>query len=337
MNYTLLPQVSIQGTRDQINAVVGQTYGLVVDEPAVGEFYIVAAPPDGVARVEYMTEGNLLFVCPGCTVPLSYRHGPLLCQRTGEEVTAGVVRAGPQFVGEDQLPEEVREWWRKYARVVRILEVASGRAWDIDVALDAALVCELNPRETRERLERRTFALASRDEIDTIKLWGDQCLSQVPQPTHYERTLVTLFRSGIVHPDQVGLLCSAVRHYRNRPEKKQAEAEGERIGTVGERVELRVRVTKISGPYPGDYGDSYLCAMETDTGEQVIWWTGENLALEEGQQYDIRGTVQAHGEYNGRKQTRLSRVVDLNKPKRRKTRGNAEEGGPADGDGRGDR
>lgn len=98
------------------------------------------------------------------------------------------------------------------------------------------------------------------------------------------------------------------------PEETQALA-GNHLGEVGERLELHVKVSRITGPFEGEFGDSYLCVMETQLpstpGELLSWWTGENLYFDEGKEYHVRGTVKKHDEYGGRKQTQLTRVKEV--------------------------
>lgn len=89
---------------------------------------------------------------------------------------------------------------------------------------------------------------------------------------------------------------------------------GNWLGEVKARLELSVRVVKITGPHVGEFGDSWLCVMETTNTtepELCVWWTGDNLAFDEKKEYNIRGTVKKLDVYNGRRQTHLSRVKEV--------------------------
>lgn len=97
------------------------------------------------------------------------------------------------------------------------------------------------------------------------------------------------------------------------PEPDQQET-GEWMGTEKQRVETRIKVLRINGPFAGEFGDSWLCVMEeVSTGNSCVWWTGDNLAFDEGKEYDIRGTVKKLDVYNGKRQTQLSRVKEVMK------------------------
>jgi hypothetical protein len=47
--------------------------------------------------------------------------------------------------------------------------------------------------------------------------------------------------------------------------------------------------------------------MEDDKGNQFKWFASKYSGMEVGKTYKIRGTVKAHDEYQGRKQTALTR------------------------------
>lgn len=83
---------------------------------------------------------------------------------------------------------------------------------------------------------------------------------------------------------------------------------GRHVGDVRGRVELPVRVTAVIELEPGDFGRRFLCRMEAEDGADVVWFTGENLALNEGDSVTARMTVKAHEVYRGRKQTVVERV-----------------------------
>ena len=87
---------------------------------------------------------------------------------------------------------------------------------------------------------------------------------------------------------------------------------GAHVGDVGKRIEVRVKVAGVTELPPGDFGRRFLCRMETEAGDDVVWFTGENLALNEGDEVLVRATVKAHEVYRGRRQTVVQRlnVVD---------------------------
>lgn len=139
-------------------------------------------------------------------------------------------------------------------------------------------------------------------------------LADNPLLTEQEKSFVLLARFPDIRTEHAHYLFDMHTHWLLNKSPEPAEAnKGQHLGKVGERLQLDVQVTRIHGPFPGEFGDSYLCVMETrdDHKDRVIWWTGENLGFQEDTPYTIRGTVKKHDEYEGRKQTQLTRVKEV--------------------------
>ena len=60
----------------------------------------------------------------------------------------------------------------------------------------------------------------------------------------------------------------------------------------------------------GGYGTEtcYIHTFLDDNGNKIIWKTGSGIQAEKGQKVKVRGTVKEHSEYNGEKQTILTRA-----------------------------
>jgi predicted Kef-type K+ transport protein len=93
-----------------------------------------------------------------------------------------------------------------------------------------------------------------------------------------------------------------------RTVKPPAPVTGVHVGTVGERRLFDLTVLSIKSLGVGEYGESFLCSMRDALGNDVVWFTGENLALNEGDVVTARATVTKHDEFNGRRQTRVNRL-----------------------------
>ena len=78
------------------------------------------------------------------------------------------------------------------------------------------------------------------------------------------------------------------------------------VGEIGGRISAHLTITQsrvVSGPY----GYSYLYTMK-DNGENVyVWFTSSSQELEEGQIYNVTGTIKDHKKFRGVKQTVLTR------------------------------
>jgi len=97
--------------------------------------------------------------------------------------------------------------------------------------------------------------------------------------------------------------------------RRHQNLERKHVGQVGERSDFtNLTVTKLRY-FENEYGVRTLITFEDATGNILIWWASKQLDdVKEGDVVDIRGTVKAHGDYNGRPQTELQRVKIVKRP-----------------------
>ena len=77
-------------------------------------------------------------------------------------------------------------------------------------------------------------------------------------------------------------------------------------GKIGDRLDLAVRITKVTKLEDGYYGPSTFHLMEDEAGNEYCWTTSAKT-LEYGECYILKGTVKAHQNYKGKEQTVLTR------------------------------
>lgn len=87
------------------------------------------------------------------------------------------------------------------------------------------------------------------------------------------------------------------------------KTDSEYIGSVGDKLELNAKYLQCHTfethyTYYGELNYIYVFAVDGNT---VTWKTTKWLDLEEGNDYQIKGTVKEHKEYRGDKQTVLTR------------------------------
>lgn len=95
--------------------------------------------------------------------------------------------------------------------------------------------------------------------------------------------------------------------YQNTPHE---ESTSNYVGEEGERLELNVVVTRnipVSG-FRG--GVSYMHIMEDEDGNVFVWTTASKC-WETNSEHHIKGTVKTHKEYNGTRQTILTRCMEV--------------------------
>lgn len=77
-------------------------------------------------------------------------------------------------------------------------------------------------------------------------------------------------------------------------------------GNVKDVVELTVTLKTIRG-FNGTFGWNNVFTFEDDQGHQFIWRTSAYSSAQEGDEVTLKGTIKAHSEYKGIKQTELTR------------------------------
>lgn len=108
----------------------------------------------------------------------------------------------------------------------------------------------------------------------------------------------------------VAYLCQFLRNRKARLERQAKKATMVHVGTVGKReVFSNLRCFKVISRQT-DFGPSYLNLFVDPAGNELVWKTG-TFCAEEGESYTLKGTVKEHKEYNGAKQTILSRCVEV--------------------------
>lgn len=127
---------------------------------------------------------------------------------------------------------------------------------------------------------------------------------KLANPSGREVALYQLCRMRLCHANHLDLLYSA---WDWEP-VKEPEARGRFVGQKGERIELTVTCSKVVDLGVGDYGQKFLAILSDEEGNRLSWFTGENLFMDEGFSYHVRGTVKGHEVYNGVRQTIITRV-----------------------------
>lgn len=141
-----------------------------------------------------------------------------------------------------------------------------------------------------------------------------QWLEEQESNNEYIHNLKTLNTVEAIEPKMFGLWCSAVAAYRRAMqalESKQREKKtNEYAGSVGDKIELTVKVVRVQH-LNGQYGTVRLFKMVDDQGRTIVWFANTKPDMYEGDTVKIKGTVKKTDEYQGWKQTTLTRVKVL--------------------------
>jgi len=88
------------------------------------------------------------------------------------------------------------------------------------------------------------------------------------------------------------------------PEWLTRKKNSQYVGKVGERMDFRLTVDKVI-PVAGQFGASYITILHDDSGNVFKW--SASSQLDEGETYSIKATIKEHAEYDGGKQTVITR------------------------------
>lgn len=99
-------------------------------------------------------------------------------------------------------------------------------------------------------------------------------------------------------------------------EAREAALQGRHVGVVGERFEWPVLLCKAVVPlgekvYSGRTVNAVLAKFVSPEGDEVIWFTSEGVKLgpEPDARYTLAATVKEHSDYDGMRQTVITRAV----------------------------
>lgn len=128
--------------------------------------------------------------------------------------------------------------------------------------------------------------------------------------SEYISNLKILIEEENVKGRHFGYVCSIIPSYMRtlHAEKEDNDVESQHFGAIKERVVVKAQILNIA-TYESHYGLKRIVSMKTDDKNLCVWFgTSFKDSIEVGEWYMVTGTVKDHGEYNGKKQTVLTRV-----------------------------
>ena len=127
----------------------------------------------------------------------------------------------------------------------------------------------------------------------------------------YIQSVQAIAKRGWVANKHMGFACSIIQAYRRemaRLAKEAAKAlvNSQHMGTIGKRETFTLKVNRLIFS-DGFYGLTIIHLMEDKDGN-VFKWFSSGPELDEGEFLTLKATVKDHGEYQGTKETVLTRV-----------------------------
>lgn len=126
----------------------------------------------------------------------------------------------------------------------------------------------------------------------------------------YLRNLVCADALGgaALNPKLAELIERAWETFLQRQRERAATREAsQHVGAVGERLDLTASVEAVIDLGKGQWGRTTLVKFIDDAGNVLVWFASGHAPVEKGERVALRGTVKAHNERDGVKQTQLTR------------------------------
>lgn len=106
-----------------------------------------------------------------------------------------------------------------------------------------------------------------------------------------------------------GYVANIVDELKAEASKNPDEIPSEYIGEEGDKIEIELMLDKVRG-FNSDYGYTYVYIFKAGN-DVVVWKTQKGLDLEEGGKVKVKATIKEHSEYDGVKQTYITRAKVL--------------------------
>ena len=129
--------------------------------------------------------------------------------------------------------------------------------------------------------------------------------------TDFQCNIKNLLQSGYTRISNLGYIAYAPVDYLRMKEKQEreqlrneAKGNSEYIGNIGEKITVDLKEAKIITSWETVYGMTFLWRFITTDGNTLVWKASR---YQECEPKHITGTVKDHKEYDGEKQTILTR------------------------------
>jgi hypothetical protein len=130
----------------------------------------------------------------------------------------------------------------------------------------------------------------------------------------YEHNLYVATMQPTVEYRTAGITASLIAYHLKEVERQvirelelKKTGASQHIGTVGERLKMVVATVLRVNTTEGQFGTTYIVKLLTREGNVITWFASSNPELAPGKEYMLDGTVKKHSEYNGVKETVLTR------------------------------
>lgn len=141
--------------------------------------------------------------------------------------------------------------------------------------------------------------------------WAENLSEEEVAPSEYIYNIRAIARSGMVDFRTMGYCASIVSSYEHSLSKNTVAKTSEYVGNIKQRLDFKVKL-KSSKSGTSEYGQYYKYIFKDSNDNVLVWIASIDHSLQENKQYSIRGTVKAHSEWKGTRETIITRCEILN-------------------------
>ncbi len=180
-----------------------------------------------------------------------------------------------------------------------------------------SLASEDTKRRYREFVEAHVEIEEDKQTAESAIEWAKDITNEAIEGSNYLANVNLVARVGTVSRKTAGISASIIVGYMKEVEKeikRQQRAmrpESKWIGEVGKRIAVMEVTCEKVIMKENQYGVTGIHKMVDSEGNDLTWFASGGRVIEEGETVKVAASVKAHDEWQGRKQTILSRVTVL--------------------------
>ena len=168
--------------------------------------------------------------------------------------------------------------------------------------------------DDRASPDKRAAAKFNEKDVELAKTaieWTREALSSMETSNDYEHNLRVVVSMQAIDGRMTGIAASLIVYYQKRTQQQVNYQNSSWFGAIGDRATFTLMVDRVIPHEKQAYGRrgtaiTYIHKMRDENGNLAVWFSS-GTKLEEGETYELVGTVKDHKEYRGVKETILTR------------------------------
>lgn len=176
---------------------------------------------------------------------------------------------------------------------------------------------DMNQRDERVLQTAKNPTAADKKHVEDMLTWFANLPEQQKQSNEFMHNLDVIAKSNKVNARNIGYAVAMFPVYARamdliKQKEKQPKKSNEYIGQPGQKLPPTkvkvIRTRNIESHFGYRGSTTQIVSMEDQKGNVLVWFNNSQNRFDEGDDVTITGTIKKHDEWNGRKQTHLTRV-----------------------------